>query len=307
MKRRISAALLGVLVVGFALLLWIGHEPRYHGFSLSECLAAQKKIYSGQLTIPGWQDSRNAVREIGTNALPFLVRWICYERRPWRDKALTIFDKLPRTPVNKYLRPIIDGERAKRNAEYANLGFEILGPIAAPAVPDLQRLAADNSLCESGLRAMQALVSIGKEGLPALTAIAIDPRATNRLQAISAIGRSGTNASVPMTMLLQLLKDPNADVARAAATTLGNLRLWGESVIPALIESLDNPSYSVRQSAAYALSRFGPAARTAVPALLNLLAVPDWSVRSVAAYALGEIAPDPDVLENVRPEAEIFK
>src|SRR5438045_3525167 len=69
-KRKaliVSAAALIVAAIA-AVAFWPGEkEPEYHGKKLSEWLALEREQP---------RESAEAVRAIGTNAIPFLLRWI---------------------------------------------------------------------------------------------------------------------------------------------------------------------------------------------------------------------------------------
>jgi hypothetical protein len=99
--RRLLLVLLTVaFVVGLTVLVWHGRrEPGYQGKLLSEWLRAYRPI--GTRT-PGSQQAADAVRHIGTNALPFLVRWIeDYQNPPpWERRLLRHAMKL-RPPGHK--------------------------------------------------------------------------------------------------------------------------------------------------------------------------------------------------------------
>jgi hypothetical protein len=79
-----------------------------------------------------------AIKEIGTNALPCLIEWL-------RHKPSTM------------------------NGPGANVGFKVLGPAAAPAIPELEQMANDPSNRPASFRALLALEAIGPAALPAVT------------------------------------------------------------------------------------------------------------------------------------------
>ena len=81
-----------LLAAGGAVFFGRQRDASWNGYSLSELLATYTRIYQGQLTTPGWQDTRIGVRHIGTNGLPYLVRWIGYERPAWKDHLLAFSD-----------------------------------------------------------------------------------------------------------------------------------------------------------------------------------------------------------------------
>src|ERR1043165_424132 len=81
--RRLWLILLGILVLAGLIVVVVGldREPSYGGRNLSEwvwCLAptAQPSALA---------EAEDAIRRIGTNALPCLLKWVEYERPPWKN------------------------------------------------------------------------------------------------------------------------------------------------------------------------------------------------------------------------------
>jgi len=72
------AVLLSVLVV----VLPREREPEYGGKRLSEWVLGLRSNESAM----GLSD--RAIRQIGTNAVPYLVKWLGYEEAPWKQKLL---------------------------------------------------------------------------------------------------------------------------------------------------------------------------------------------------------------------------
>src|SRR5260221_7633398 len=70
-------------VLGWFLSGWLSgkREPAYKGRSLSQWIGR----LPGIPTQDSATEADRAVREIGTNAVPFLLEWIAYEPEPWRD------------------------------------------------------------------------------------------------------------------------------------------------------------------------------------------------------------------------------
>jgi hypothetical protein len=68
------------------------HEPRYKGRRLSRWLA----LYSDSLATESLgkrQEAEHAVRQIGTNAIPNLLKWLQFESSSQRA---ALFQKLPK-------------------------------------------------------------------------------------------------------------------------------------------------------------------------------------------------------------------
>src|SRR5258706_6571433 len=90
--------LLGCVLTGLVVFYLVGfdREPRYGGRSLSAWLLISQQIWSGKLTTPGWQESSEAIRRMGTNGLPYVLEWMAYERPSWRTQVLATLKKLPK-------------------------------------------------------------------------------------------------------------------------------------------------------------------------------------------------------------------
>lgn len=183
---------------------------------------------------------------------------------------------------------------AKRElrAERASSGFEILGEAAAPAIPDLVRVANQGNSA-SARAATLALAYLGVDALEPLLVLT-----TNRafllsneamMSAMVCVGRMQhlpTNAHPAVVLLIQYLANP--DLATRAAEVLGMLGLESDICVPALVECTCSSRQDLRVAAATSLGRFG---RRALPDLLKMLDNPSVSVRNAATNALLQIAP----------------
>ncbi|HLW65261.1 MAG TPA: HEAT repeat domain-containing protein [Gemmataceae bacterium] len=89
------------------------------------------------------------------------------------------------------------------------------------------------------------------------------------------------------------LHDPDANVRKKAAFTLGNIGPSDPAVLPALIEALKDSNVDVRYEAILALLKYGPGARESIPALRELRAQDrDAKVRDGAAKAIEQLEED---------------
>src|ERR1043165_1427323 len=90
-KRGVMLVLVGVLTVGVALLVWPRQpvlEPEYQGKKLSEWLYYENPPGQPYASI-------EAIRQMGANAIPTLLRWAQYREPRWKSFASTCFAKLP--------------------------------------------------------------------------------------------------------------------------------------------------------------------------------------------------------------------
>jgi HEAT repeat protein/beta-lactamase regulating signal transducer with metallopeptidase domain len=91
-----------------------------------------------------------------------------------------------------------------------------------------------------------------------------------------------------ITALIERLKDTDASVRRAAASSLGNLK--GTRAVPALIAALDDKDKDVRSSVVNALGNMQDA--RAINPLLDLIRDPSVNVRQAVIEALGNFEHD---------------
>src|SRR6185436_7866661 len=95
--RRKRLVIVSAAAVVMAVIVSIAFWPRpkeaeYQGKKLSEWLRALRN--------PESEDATNAVLAIGTNALPFLVKWVQYELPEWREGAANNTAKWPRWRIS---------------------------------------------------------------------------------------------------------------------------------------------------------------------------------------------------------------
>ncbi len=277
-----------LIIAGAALVLWIflaTHEPQpsYQGRTLSEWLIAYQNDRSRS-------DAPTAVHNIGTNALPVLVKWATYEWPKWRVLLNETAMRFGGRPLLRF----VSGSPAERQSA-ALVGFEILGPEAAPAIPaltnrfDWRRLYGVNDMI------FLALNHMGNPGLAPLVNVATNTAVPGEMRA-RAVTRIrdplmllDTNADWAVPVLAACLNDKATALQIAAA--LGDLRLAPGLAVPALARSLQDRS-DIAMVAAESLGKFGTNATAAVPDLLRALDSKDRYVRREVTNALEIIAPE---------------
>lgn len=294
MKRGWKLLTLGI--GGIALIVCLGvwitqdREPCYQGRSLSEWIQIRTFPSPGldQLT----PEAREAIRHIGTNAIPTALHWLNYEPSRLGHYMTVLLNRLP-TSVRPSLK-----QRADRGLDAAEV-FAVLGPDGRSAVHELTRLAMTTSSEARAYRCINALMGIGPDVIPAFNAILANPHSKGRFIAAGYLVRFSTNASPAIPVLIKSLDDNDELVAMRAAATLGELRLSNAVVIPALSAHLRSTSARRRVAAAVGLTGFGRAAEPAVPQLRQALGDTSDTVRESATNALMNIAPE--ALTNAPP------
>jgi len=161
-RRKALVWTLFGLFIAFALILISTHppyrnnEPVYKGLGLAQWLdivarhringyfpAFQGRHQSKNATPEQVSEAEEAVRAIGTNALPSLLTWIRYEPSSPKRFYRGILDLLPLPELKRAFLWGLPGTKHELLAEYAVLGFRLLNTNALPSVADLSKLASD--------------------------------------------------------------------------------------------------------------------------------------------------------------------
>jgi hypothetical protein len=163
---------LGIILLTFVFASSGQREPTYRGQTLTYWL--MKSCFEGD------KDATAAVRQIGTNALPSLTKWLLYEPSNMKARMLAASEKLPRK-IGNPLRDFIIGDRHwKIRPDLADYGFALLGPQAQPAAPELVRALNLHKKHPSYFRITAVLRYIADDSLPPLVTVT-----TNRTSAAS--------------------------------------------------------------------------------------------------------------------------
>lgn len=162
-----------------------------------------------------------------------------------------------------------------------------IGPVAIPYL--LEALKHRNGDVRSVTTVALGLLGGWSEPVvPALTEALEDRDPTVRFSAARALEYTGRNdPKVARALAGVLLKDANKDVRAEAAGSLR--RRFGpaaDNVLPALIRAMKDPEPDVRRAAAGTLGQIGPPAKAAAPHLIEALEDKHRPVRGAAAYAL---------------------
>jgi hypothetical protein len=231
--RGITASVIVVVIGAVWLLARQGPRvPAYRGKSLPVWLRTYAESSSSGRHSREWNEADDAVRHMGTNCVPVLLRMIREKDAKLKLLAMSWAQK-------QRLVRLHFVAAAERNVE-ASRAFIVLGDSAKGAVP--------------------ALVEMYDEDLSAESRSAIG-------DALAWIGPAAKSA-VPV--LVRGAGDPNARVRANALWALGEIRAKPELCVPVLIHALMDSNDWVRLSGAHALGMFGAEARSAVPSLRQL-------------------------------------
>ncbi len=298
-RRIVIVLVVCVLVAIGAVPFWPGErqpEPKYNGKKLSDWLEICRQH--------AWPDSdvssaEDAVRSIGTNALPLLVKWMNYDEPAWQDKLFQsrYYRYVPKFVTYYMVKPI-------QQHRHAQIGFQILGPTAGPAAPDLARIL-DNYPKMSWAQALVALRGLGADAFPPLYVVAtnrakplqIRREAMSSIGMLNSLGASTNEASVVQAILPYLSEE---EMAEPTARALGAMPMLPDVCVPALRKATDSKSPEVRVWAVVALGRFGRDAQQAIPELTRAIVDTDARVRQEAMDALEKIRPETGVTNGTK-------
>jgi HEAT repeat protein len=280
MLRWVHIALAVLLVMLAGVIAWHvfrasrEREPVYQGKRLSgwlETLYDEKKPIGDRaeqaIRRQNIRRVEQAIRQIGTNALPLLIEGL--------QAQDTKLKQLMMTWVQKQKLVHFNFKSANQRRIEAILGYQALGPLASAQVPSLSGILTNDPSPDVRRAVAQVLASIGPE------------------------------ARLAASALFHAAKDTNDAVRACAFFALGGIRPASQFTIPVLVAGLDDPYPETRWHAAMSLGRYGQEAKAAVPALLRTLATNNAAgterdaaagalkqIRDAAAWALKQIDPE---------------
>ena len=277
-----------------ALVVWAlsgPSEPEYQGKKLSQWALDLRfpKISLGHREL-GDGKAREAVRAMGTGALPVLIGWVRYHPSWFKLKWVDLLQRLP-SFGRRWDYMVQSYVRNEGPEEATGVCFQALGPVATPACPELARLLVGAKSEYVQWKAGYALANIGASGLPYLVNVLTNEANTmeRRVIATACMRSMGTNGLEAVPVLIGYLGCEEPDLAAVAARSLGRLGLLPGLVVPALSGGLGCTNTNVRYEFVSAFGMFGKAAKPALPVLEERLSDPDEAVRGAATIAVRSI------------------
>lgn len=266
-RKRLLLAFTGI--VAFVAGLWFfvlrNPEPAYNGRRLGEWVTLHSHAYRSRNSSLGVskEEAATAIRAIGTSGLPFLTEWTGYEPGKLRSKLNgAVFSGPSWLRGNQF---VVDTLTSREGlAAYAAEAFAALGSEAAPAIPELVRIAQRPGVGTSRMQAVLALYHVGPSAVPALTnLVAHTPMAEE--------------SRMKHTLLLVLRHQTNLPPGYAA-----------------LLNSTESTDPALRAIAAEALGNQGDAASGSLPAAQAPLVDSDLKVNATNAQGVIETSQPPD-------------
>jgi hypothetical protein len=230
MRRRraiwIALAVIALAVMLFAL-LHQPDEPQYQGRYLSEWVETHKNSFvvpslASVVGFPRGED-RRAIEGLGTNALPYYLRWLRYDPQKWR---IPLQKKLPRWIGNN--RNVSDWlvETPRWRLNFAGQAFQVLGSNAVSAIPELTAMMRDRRHPTTANAAINTLGFLGEPAIPVLQAALADTNQLHRWRIASTIGNMaifGKHKNSCRPILIRALMDPDPAVRQEARAALSNI------------------------------------------------------------------------------------
>lgn len=280
-----SRAILIGLAALAAMLAVLGLRPRepvHEGKRLSQWLEGFSLYQQEDTEEPEFKagEAAAAIRQMGTNVVPHLVRLLRVRDSPVRQALMHWAQR--QSLVRVSFVPASDYHHRAVEA------FRALGRAAASALPALGRLLDDPATCAPAAR---ALAAIGTNGFPLLEAALTNQNAEVRAEAIVSLANDRDHPQRVTPILIRQLKHPDPWVRGTAVQGLSSGRSPTPEVLSALLEAARDPSPAVRAPALQGLQFFPAATDRTVPVLLRALDDSGDVVRCKALGSLLELAP----------------
>jgi hypothetical protein len=213
--RRFILLVFASGVLGIVLYVVLSHprEPSYNGRSLSSWL---ERFHTPEGLLADPPEAGDAIRHMGTNAVPFLLECLRYEGISTKSRFFgAIRDLLRRCGIAS------DTPAGQTRAFHAQCALIALGSNANIAVPELVRLMNDTNAPRTAYSAAIILTSIGtKEAFPAVLTVLTNQQHLARVAVALNMHRMRTNALPAVPALVQCLHDPETFVRHGATNAL---------------------------------------------------------------------------------------
>jgi HEAT repeat protein len=256
MRKRSRIAFALLLLGGIAWLMSLLSEPMYKGKRLNVWLGDYTVIFSQDppYDLNKLEEIDDAVRHMGTNAIPILLRRLRAKDSPLKRRLVALAQQ-------QHILKVKFKSAYRLQQEGAD-GLDALGADAKYAVPELIKLFEQRTVSEP------------------------------RDDVAHVLGHIGPAAKEAVPALVRSLGDTVQDSHSKVILALGRIHSQPEIVVPALIKCLSDADSSTRWYAAQSIEAFGSDAKAAVPDLLTLLADPNEAVKKAAGEALKQIDPE---------------
>jgi HEAT repeat protein len=239
-------------------------EPAYEGKPLSFWVAQYRTNVWVTPNEELGNQAETAIRHIGTNATPVLLRMLSTTESPLR---IQLTSRIPKHWLASFhvLTVAEYRQQIDRHRVAGANGFAALGTAATPALP-----------------ALIALLDHKDERVRYLTVFTL-----------RCLGPAARDA---LPFLIARLDDPEFEIRDDAVMALGTINAEPECVVPILIKFVEkyrgDRDWILCKDAVGSLATFGAQAKPSVPTLVGLLKSDQVNIRSAATNALKKIDPE---------------
>lgn len=255
--RKIKKLIITVALVLLGFASWtISHppEPTYQGKRLSYWLERYHP-YSGFYGEPGPDQADDAIREIGTNAIPVYLRILRETDSPLRIKFASQLQKVPFLNFKSTYTPVAIKHHEVRQA------FYVLKDRPESAIPPLIEIYNQNISSSSKSTAADILSTYGpkaKAAIPFLLQGTTNDYSDIRATSIHALSRISPDPFLVIPILLTAQHDANYNVSSAAKDALEAFDRNAQRDITTLFERLNAPDDNIRRQATNSLKEIYP-------------------------------------------------
>jgi hypothetical protein len=222
------------LVLLYSLIRERGEGPLYNGHRLSEWVEVFGRLELGMVQVvePAGGDlsiyssANKAITQAGTNAFPYLLKWIQFPGTPWRFRIPGLLRRVIYSNRKLEDLAVSHNELRKRGAIDA---FQLLKTKVTPAtIEELMRLLNVKKESDTAETAIIVLLELGAAGIPPLAKVLENPPHPMRQFAVRAIELVspglGPEAEMLVPGFIQCLSDNNQETRELAASALDQLK-----------------------------------------------------------------------------------
>jgi hypothetical protein len=237
------------LAVGLVLALWTP-EPSFEGRSMTSWLEQYSTNHFVRRGSAADKEAEHAIREIGTNGIPFLLNLL----RSDSVIAKKIAVKLPR----RFSSRIYSDDHLRLGSH----GFVALGTNGQSAVRELIELSksGDRDVRYRATYSLGHLASAGEPAIPRLIELVDDENSSARGQALMSLSMIHLNAQLVVPVLLKCAVAPERNIVERTSAIRG-LRYYGEAadeILPVLLKLQEDEDINVRNEATNSIRAIKP-------------------------------------------------